>query len=115
MEELAPLLFFAAIAAVFWLLVIRPNVRRQREQAAMQSSLQIGDQIMLTSGFYGTLRSLDDDRVEVELAPGTTVTVARGAIGTVVPPADVSDEADTHNDDSADDRDALRPSDAEEN
>jgi preprotein translocase subunit YajC len=107
-EELAPLLFFAAIAAVFWLLVIRPNVRRQREQVAMQSSLQVGDQVMLTSGFYGTLRSLADDRVEVELAPGTTVTVARGAVGSVVPPVDVNDEADTHTDE-------LRPSDAEEN
>ena len=50
MDWLAQLLFFAAIAAVFWLLLIRPNVRRQRQTAAMQEALQVGDQIMLTSG-----------------------------------------------------------------
>lgn len=77
----------------------------------MQNSLQIGDQVMLTSGFYGTLRALDDERVEVELAPGTTVTVARGAVGSVVPPADVRDDAGTYSDDT----DAPRRSDSEEN
>ena len=94
MDWLAQLLFFAAIAAVFWLLLIRPNVRRQRQTAAMQEALQVGDQIMLTSGFFGTLVSLDEDRVQVEIAPGTTVTVARGAVGSVVPPAGTETETD---------------------
>lgn len=94
MEELAPLFFFAAIAAVFWLLIIRPNIRRQRAQVAMQQSVQVGDEVMLTSGFYGTLRAVEEDRVVVELGPGTSVTVARGAIGSVVPPLDVHDEAE---------------------
>ncbi len=104
MDWLAQLLFFAAIAAVFWLLLVRPNVRRQRQQVSMQESLQVGDQVMLTSGFYGTLRGLQDDRVEVELAPGTTVTVARGAVANVVPAADADDDVAT-----------LGPLDAEEN
>ena len=106
MEELAPLLFFAAIAAVFWLLVIRPNVRRQKQQIAMQQSVQVGDEIMLTSGFFGTLTSLEDDTVRVEIAPGTTVKVARGAIGSVVPPAGA--------DGAHDDVEAVRPPDTEE-
>jgi preprotein translocase subunit YajC len=92
-EWLGQLFFFVAIAAIFWLLLIRPNVRRQKQQVAMQEALRIGDQVMLTSGFFGTLTALHDDRVEVELAPGTTVTVARGAVGSVVPPADLSDGA----------------------
>lgn len=103
MESLGSLLFFVAIAAVFWLLLIRPNVRRQRQQVAMQNALQVGEEVMLTSGFYGTVRALHDQRIEVELAPGTTVTVARGAVGSVVPPTDVSDEPGE-----------PRPSDAEE-
>lgn len=96
MDWLAQLLFFAAIAAVFWLLLIRPNVRRQREQVAMQESLNVGDRVMLTSGILGTLRGLDDDEIELEIAPGTTVSVVRGAVGRVVPPAEptLSDDAD---------------------
>ena len=110
MEELAPPLFFAAsIALVFWLLIIRPNARRQRQQGAMQQALQPGDEVMLTSGFYGTIQGLEEDRVQVELTPGTTVTVARGAVGAVVAPVP-SPEA--LNDDDAD---AARASDTEEN
>ena len=94
MDWLAQLLFFAAIAAVFWLLLIRPNVRRQRQTVAMQEALKVGDRIMLTSGFVGTLVSLEEDRVEVEIAAGTTVTVARGAVGSVVPPTGAETDAD---------------------
>lgn len=112
MQDLGSLFFFAAIAAVFWLLFIRPNVRRQKAQVAMQKALQVGDEVMLTSGFYGILRGLDDARVEIELAPGTTVTVARGAVGSVVP----AEQDDTDHAVEADDTaDAPRTSDAEEN
>jgi len=84
-EGLAGLLPLVAIALLFWFLIIRPQSRRQKEQVRMQSSLAVGDQVLLTSGFYGTLTTLLDDRVEVELAPGIVVTVARGAIGAVIP------------------------------
>lgn len=87
MEGLVPLLPLVGFAAIFWLLVIRPGVRRERERRAMQSSLSVGDAIILTSGFFGTIRALHEDRAEVELAPGTTVTVALGAVGGLAPEA----------------------------
>jgi preprotein translocase subunit YajC len=83
-QELAPLLPLAAIALLFWLLIIRPASRRQKDQARMQSSLNQGDQVMLTSGIFGTITELADDRLTVEIAPGVLVGVARGAIGSVV-------------------------------
>ncbi|GEP38486.1 hypothetical protein NPS01_21490 [Nocardioides psychrotolerans] len=52
----------------------------------MQSALSVGDEVMLTSGVYGTLRELNDDRVGVEIAPGVVIHVARGAVGTVTQP-----------------------------
>ncbi|WP_193611840.1 preprotein translocase subunit YajC [Nocardioides lijunqiniae] len=86
MPELVQLLPLVGIALLFWLLVIRPASRRQRELGRMQSSLSVGDEVMLTSGIYGTLRELEDDRVQVEIATGVVINVARGAIGNVVPP-----------------------------
>lgn len=80
MEGLVPLLPLLGILLVFWLLVIRPASRRQREMRTMQAALAVGDRVMTTSGFYGTLLVLHDDRAEIELAPGTTVTIARAAI-----------------------------------
>ena len=97
MSELASLLPLLAIAVLFWALMIRPAQRRQRELRTMQSSLAVGDEVMLTSGIYGVLRSLDDERISVELAPGVVVEVIRGAVGQKVSPREESmSEPDEH-------------------
>lgn len=85
MQELVSLLPLVAIALLFWLLIIRPASRRQKEQSRMQASLNVGDQVMLTSGIFGTVTELTDDRVRLEIAPDVTIRVARGAVGNVVP------------------------------
>ncbi len=86
MSELASQLPLLGIALLFWFLMIRPAQRRQREVRQMQSSLVVGDEVMLTSGIYGVLQSLEDERVRVQLAPGVVVEVARGAVGQRVSP-----------------------------
>jgi preprotein translocase subunit YajC len=50
----------------------------------MQSTLEVGDEVVLTSGVYGTVRGLDEGVANVEIADGVTVRVARGAIGQVL-------------------------------
>lgn len=86
MPELVSLLPLVAIALLFWLLLVRPASRRQKELSRMQASLKVGDEVMLTSGIFGTLRETDADHVRVEIAEGVAVKVARGAVGTVVQP-----------------------------
>ena len=81
MSNLGPLVPFVLVLAVFWLLILRPQQRRQRELRALQSSLTTGSDVMLTSGIYGTVNSTNDDHVLVDIAPGVTVKVARGAVG----------------------------------
>ena len=49
MEGLVSLLPLVAIALLFWLLIIRPQSRRQKEIARMQGALAVGDEVMLTS------------------------------------------------------------------
>jgi preprotein translocase subunit YajC len=80
-QELAGLLPLVAIGLLFWLLLIRPQARRQRDVRQMQGALDVHDNVMLTSGIYGVIQSLEDDRVRVEIAPGVVVEVARGAVG----------------------------------
>ena len=84
MQDVTPLLFLVGIALLFWLLLVRPQARRQRELARMQSTLEVGDEVMLTSGVLGTVRALDDEFAHVEIAPGVTIKVVRGAVGQVV-------------------------------
>ncbi len=92
MESLASLLPLVGIALLFWLLMIRPAQRRQRATLRMQSAIVSGDEVMLTSGIFGTVQLVLDDRFEVEIAPGVVVEIARGAVGTVVTKAELSDE-----------------------
>ena len=103
MESLASLLPLVGIALLFWLLMIRPAQRRQRETLRMQSAVEPGDEVMLTSGIFGTIRAVVDDGFEVELAPGVVVTIARGAVGTVVTKAELSDEPERSDSDGSDD------------
>jgi preprotein translocase subunit YajC len=84
-STLVPLIAFALI---FWLLIIRPQGRRQRELRSMQTSLSVGDEVVLTSGIHGVVRGLEDDVAQVEVATGVTIRVARGAIGVVLPGRD---------------------------
>ncbi|WP_435771049.1 preprotein translocase subunit YajC [Nocardioides sp. SYSU DS0651] len=83
MKELVPWLWIAAIALIFWLLIIRPASKRQKEIAALQSSLSVGDDVVLTSGVFATITELTDDHVAAEIAPGVVIRVVRGAIGSV--------------------------------
>jgi preprotein translocase subunit YajC len=90
-NSLAGFLPFVLIALVFWFLIVRPQRRRQQELAATQSSLDVGTEVMLGSGIFGTVASLDEETVQLELSPGTTVKVARQAIVKVL---DGPDERD---------------------
>ena len=84
MEQIVSLLPLILVVLVFWLLVIRPASKRQRAQRELQQAVGAGDRVMLTSGMFGTVRGVLDDRLEVEIANGVVVQVARQAIATHV-------------------------------
>lgn len=83
--SLAELLPFVAIAVAFWLLFIRPVRRRRSQQAKLMASLAPGQRIMTTAGLFGTIESIEGDRVRVELAPGVVVDMLALAIAQIVP------------------------------
>lgn len=93
--ELLPIV---GIALLFWFMIIRPQSRQRKAVLAMQASLEPGAEVMLTSGVYGTVSSIEDDRVRVDVAPGVTLTVAKGAIGQVVPPREAEELTEAHDD-----------------
>ncbi len=103
MKQLGSLLPFVLIALVFWLLIVRPQRRRQQELSSTQASLGPGVEVMLGSGIFGTVVSLEDETLLLEVAPGTTVKVAKQAVVRVVtrtePDApDVPSDADPSDD-----------------
>jgi preprotein translocase subunit YajC len=86
-DTVAPFLILLGIAILFWLVMIRPQQRRQQARARMQGSVAVGDEVMLTSGIIGLVRSLDDKTVHLEVSEGVTLRVVRAAVGEIVTPA----------------------------
>lgn len=84
MKDLASVLPFVLIALVFYFLILRPQRRRQQTLVATQSALAPGAEVMLTSGIYGRVASLNDETIQLEVSPGTHVTVLRQAVARVV-------------------------------
>jgi preprotein translocase subunit YajC len=59
---------------------------------SMQDSLQTGDEIITAGGLHATVRSIEDDVLEIELAPGTIVRLDRRAVAAVVHPEQLEPE-----------------------
>jgi preprotein translocase subunit YajC len=68
------------IPVAMYFLMIRPQRRRMREQASLQSSLAVGDEVITTSGIYGFITGFDGDRVWIEVDDDVQLRVARAAI-----------------------------------
>jgi preprotein translocase subunit YajC len=77
------LIILVALFALMWLLLIRPQRRRQAQQAEMQDVVEPGDEILTAGGIHGTVREVDDEIVHVEIAPGTIVRLDRRAVAAV--------------------------------
>ena len=94
--------------AVLWLVLVRPQKRRQVQQRQMLSDLRVGDEVLTAGGIYGTITQLDEHEVTVEIAPELPVRVARRAIAGVSRPEDDTGEPGESDDpDDPDDPDEL--------
>ena len=80
MEQYGQILTLAVIAVAFYMLLIRPQQRRNKEHQALVASLAVGDRVVSIGGVYGTVSTLDDGRVGVEVSPGIVIEFDRAAI-----------------------------------
>jgi preprotein translocase subunit YajC len=75
-----------AMVAIFWFLIIRPQMRRQKELAAKIGGIKKGDQVLTGGGFLAKVVKVDDHYAELELAPNVKVKALKSTIADVVPP-----------------------------
>ncbi len=74
------LLYMAIVAVLFFVLVVRPQRRRLAIRQSLIASLEIGDDVITAGGIYGTVVAFDDEAMQLSIAPGVEVTVAREAV-----------------------------------
>ena len=65
---------------VFYFLLFRPQMKRQKEVQAFQTGLKPGDQVVTSGGVYGKIIEIKDDYLMMEIARGTQIKVAKSAV-----------------------------------
>jgi preprotein translocase subunit YajC len=82
-----PLASFVPIILIFvimYFLLFRPQMRRQKEQAALVSQLKTGDRVVTASGIHGLISNVKDRTVIVKIADNVKIEMEKSAVTTVV-------------------------------
>lgn len=108
--NLLPILIIVVLFGILYMTMIRPQRNRQRQAQQMQSTVTPGARIRTTAGMYGTIKSIEDQDVVVEVAPGVNIRMLRRAVMDVVQDGGVNG-AGPAQDPSADEKDSREPSD----
>jgi preprotein translocase subunit YajC len=70
---------------LLYFLMIRPQMKRAKEQKAMIEALQKGDEVITAGGVVGRISKLGDQYITLEIAPSTEIVVQRGAVQVPLP------------------------------
>ncbi|MSO59253.1 MAG: preprotein translocase subunit YajC [Ilumatobacteraceae bacterium] len=81
------LVFFGAIFAAMYFLLLRPQRRRVRDAQGLQKSIAEDDEVVLNSGVLGFVSAIDGDIVWLDIADGVEIRVLRSAIARKIDPS----------------------------
>jgi len=70
---------------VLYFLMIRPQMKRQKEQKAMMDALAKGDEVVTAGGVLGRVIKVADNYVTLEIAAGTEIVVQKASVTTLLP------------------------------
>jgi len=82
LASILPLVF---IVVIFWLLIIRPQMKRTKQHRELVANLAVGDEIVSAGGLLGRITEVGDNFIQVELADGIVVKMQKSSVGQVVP------------------------------
>ncbi len=74
------LILLVFMFGLMYLVLIRPQRKRQKEHQQLVEELKRGDKVMTTGGIYGRIESISDDSVVLKVESGTTIRVARSSV-----------------------------------
>jgi preprotein translocase subunit YajC len=89
---MGPVIVIAVLLVAGYVFLVLPARRRQRSHAAMQDDVAVGDEIITAGGIHAFVKSVEEDELQVEIAPNVLVTLDRRAVAAVAVP----DEAEVN-------------------
>ena len=78
-------LLMIGLFAVMYFMMIRPQMKRQKEHRAMLEKIGKGDEVLTNGGIAGVVTDIGDNFITVEIADNVRIRVQKGAIGNVLP------------------------------
>ena len=74
------------MVVIFWFLIIRPQMKQQKEHKAKVAAMKRGDQVVTGGGLVGKVLKVDDIYAELELGQGVKVRAVKTTITDIIPP-----------------------------
>jgi preprotein translocase subunit YajC len=104
----------AVMLVVFYFILIRPQRKRAQEHDQMVSKLEKGDEVVTIGGIRGTLKTIADDTVVIEVDKGVSMTFSRSAIARSLTVHEEEEEEEEEEPEAAEPEAAEPPEDEEE-
>mgnify|MGYP001286859851 FL=1 len=83
-SPIASLLPFALMFLVLYLLILRPQMKKQKQQQQMIDELEKGDQVVTSGGIHGLIQNIKDDIIVIKIAENVKIELSRSAVSRVV-------------------------------
>lgn len=89
-------IYLVILVAAFYFLIVRPQRRQSMIRRQIIATVGVGDEIITSGGVFATVVAMDDETLDVEIAAGVVVKIARGAVAQKItePEADADDPGD---------------------
>lgn len=78
------IIMFGTMAFIFYFMIYRPQKKRQKERAELLGKMDKGDKVITTGGMHGTISSIEDGTVLVQVAEGMKIRFDKSAVTTII-------------------------------
>lgn len=74
------IIMIIALVIIFWLFMIRPQQKKQKDIRKFREGIQVGDRVITAGGIHGKIKQVKDTAFVIEIAPGVAITVDKGSV-----------------------------------
>ena len=82
---LSMIIFMVVIIGAMYLMILRPQAKRQKEHRTMVAALAKGDEVVTNGGLAGRVEEVGETFITIEIAPNVKVKLQKGAVSQVLP------------------------------
>jgi len=91
-SPLASLILPIGLVVLFYIFLIRPQSKRQKEHKQMVSDLQKGEEVLTSGGILGKITNVNESFITLEIAKDVSLSIQKSAIQTIMPKGTIKEQ-----------------------